>query len=867
MEDITPKTQPDQHKEEFVRRPSPETFVKSFSSSDENHPDRSSPKYDNTFNSTSAAPSLSIVGDYSRSPAQCYSSKETLAETSPISDVSPVSPVSTNLEKYFPSFSSTDISEEMLPCSCSPCPSPASYSGPQSVFSVDLNHVRTQEKQTTVNYSHDKAKSSDNSAKSSESSQQKDCEQFEKNCMKFAEVLYKCTLCTTLPSILTSKQSFLTHVSKQHLNEDASEYSCKQCVLNFCTEEDLKSHKTTYHSHMGKGPLSLSDLSDDSDSSDINSVPMYTKSSNVMWCGEKDTNKKKSCKPFNNENVLKPFGNSQESVSPRGNNTVASGSPKGQKPLELRRGIMHSGHPSRYVQTKHVTCNSIHSNDKTCPDTNNYSLKGMVEIEKMKNQMYQPQSHNFATMATVGTNLNSYTPEFGKYTKLVREGGNIVYFCQVCNWKCPVKSIFQTHCRGIQHQSKVISADDSSGNSSNSPGPASATDNESNKNLQKRDNERKTMNLNENSSTMMHQRNTEHPEADKITTSLGNKSPLRSLLASTHVPRSASSIVERNSHSKNHITYGSVDNTYQRCYDVANNAQTGVLGTVETQGRFAVASYEYSQGYFPFCVAPGGIHSPRFMSRTPISGNNTSLSSSRNRRKRPAPVALRNQFTDSDSDSESDQQKKDKKDTACIGTVGNTKNGVSVIHSPNKHNATTTSGSDIARNRHFINTKMHSSDAELVMHQTSSYHDRGDLLSRSATAHDVQPCDLSTKSNHIGDDHASTNPESLNTPVQIKQEHPEGESHAKFTCSHCGYSTVFVDAYSTHMAKEHGIDSVNLGHVWRPSGMGPPVKSDYLIGEHDDSVTDRSNVNSEGWKIVKIKGALPGNSERDEKCH
>jgi hypothetical protein len=62
----------------------------------------------------------------------------------------------------------------------------------------------------------------------------------------------------------------------------------------------------------------------------------------------------------------------------------------------------------------------------------------------------------------VGSNIITspgYTPEFGKYTKLVREGGNIVYFCQVCNWKSQIKSHFQIHCQGKAHVEKLNSAE------------------------------------------------------------------------------------------------------------------------------------------------------------------------------------------------------------------------------------------------------------------------------------------------------------------------------------------------------------------------------------------------------------------------
>lgn len=67
------------------------------------------------------------------------------------------------------------------------------------------------------------------------------------NLMKFAEVLYKCTLCTTLPSILTSRDSFISHVNDLHLTKKQSHKECQHCDLKFSTEEDLRAHCRLSH--------------------------------------------------------------------------------------------------------------------------------------------------------------------------------------------------------------------------------------------------------------------------------------------------------------------------------------------------------------------------------------------------------------------------------------------------------------------------------------------------------------------------------------------------------------------------------------------------------------------------------------------
>ena len=81
------------------------------------------------------------------------------------------------------------------------------------------------------------------------------------NLMRFAEVLYKCTLCTSIPSILTSKESFTKHITEQHLTHQQNFVDCPHCLLKFQTNEDLKEHKQLTHS-------TGSDITDNSDLQD-----------------------------------------------------------------------------------------------------------------------------------------------------------------------------------------------------------------------------------------------------------------------------------------------------------------------------------------------------------------------------------------------------------------------------------------------------------------------------------------------------------------------------------------------------------------------------------------------------------------------
>ena len=88
------------------------------------------------------------------------------------------------------------------------------------------------------------------------------------NLMRFAEVLYKCTLCTSIPSILTSKESFTKHITEQHLTHQQNFVDCPHCLLKFQTNEDLKEHKQLTHS-TGSDVSENSDLQDYEGEADV----------------------------------------------------------------------------------------------------------------------------------------------------------------------------------------------------------------------------------------------------------------------------------------------------------------------------------------------------------------------------------------------------------------------------------------------------------------------------------------------------------------------------------------------------------------------------------------------------------------------
>ncbi|XP_071097690.1 uncharacterized protein [Haliotis cracherodii] len=258
----------------------------------------------------------------------------------------------------------------------------------------------------------------------------------EENLMRFAEILYKCALCTSLPSILTSKGSFLAHVTSQHLTKQASFQDCSQCDLKFGTDEDLRSHIDCAHAKL---------------------------------CGERVEADKLSDTESVDEAATPSSGMEERLSTPKPPLYVAN---SGNKPRLESPNQSKKDFPCNKYQLVKQTAPVVKVND--LPKSENIS-----KIQKLTDQIVQAQTPGSqANLLQSWSSMSSFTPEFGRYTKLVREGGNIVYFCQVCNWKCQVKAAFQAHCNGPHHNNKVRIADQNNphrkrGGSSNVPASTS----------------------------------------------------------------------------------------------------------------------------------------------------------------------------------------------------------------------------------------------------------------------------------------------------------------------------------------------------------------------------------------------------------
>lgn len=248
-----------------------------------------------------------------------------------------------------------------------------------------------------------------------------DHSQNEDNVMQYAEILYKCTLCTSLPSILTSKNAFISHVIKEHLSRYEGCVSCIECHLYFGTDGDLHAHSK--HTHPEHQMSVLEKTSHENESLLVNNEDVALKRIQTVY-------------PLKHEhfNISKKRERTAHAGITKRNIVKTSTGMKCDSPLGVKQFLM--------TNAKIIL-------NHTLVSTNSH-LKDLLAAQKDSSNKKAKASHFWLTP--------SFTPEFGKYTKLVREGGNIVYFCQVCNWKSQVKAPFQVHCNGKLHRSKVDAA-------------------------------------------------------------------------------------------------------------------------------------------------------------------------------------------------------------------------------------------------------------------------------------------------------------------------------------------------------------------------------------------------------------------------
>ncbi|XP_013420312.1 uncharacterized protein LOC106180755 [Lingula anatina] len=238
------------------------------------------------------------------------------------------------------------------------------------------------------------------------------------HCLKFAEILYKCTLCTSLPSILTSKESFVCHVKQLHFVGSVAGPTCPSCNLTFNTRQDLDVHVSTSHPN--------SDL--------------------VLRTHDLDSDPRKSDPDPRSDVDLE-----QGHFSIRSAKTEKSGGRR-----KKREGIQ-----KRLSGFQEITDSEDESGDDQLlipspRDTENNAL--LCKISK-KSEGWKisvkssPSNHKGGGNDSKDADVP--TSEFGKYTQVIRSGIENTYICCLCDWKTTQNIAFQAHCSGVEHNTRL----------------------------------------------------------------------------------------------------------------------------------------------------------------------------------------------------------------------------------------------------------------------------------------------------------------------------------------------------------------------------------------------------------------------------
>ncbi|ESO92837.1 hypothetical protein LOTGIDRAFT_162313 [Lottia gigantea] len=240
----------------------------------------------------------------------------------------------------------------------------------------------------------------------------------------YAEICYKCKLCKVSPCYMASVESFIFHMKNQHSD------IYKDILLKPVTNGNCH-------------PVEMTKTIDGSSSDDASCTNIgRITSEHLLKYSKLWQNSPKS-------SATDPKSTEETKSTP----STSSSKPTTPVPTQIQKVT------EQFLKS----CDNLSLPGK---QTNSH-IGGSNHTDRSKSTSTSINTSKKSPSSPSTTAQNgwlcdlppSFTPEFGRYTKLVREGGNIVYFCQVCNWKCQVKAAFGVHCNGQQHHTKARLAD------------------------------------------------------------------------------------------------------------------------------------------------------------------------------------------------------------------------------------------------------------------------------------------------------------------------------------------------------------------------------------------------------------------------
>ena len=275
--------------------------------------------------------------------------------------------------------------------------------------------------------------------------------------LRFAEILYKCSLCSTLPCILTSQSAFLSHVREHHLAARPSAIQCQFCHLLFHTNTDLQVHLSESHPDALRENQETISVVPGEATNQADQGPLTGLENEHP--GRQPTNRDDD--KIEREQLLGRDWDDQGRFA--GRNVIDAQQRRVDGEAESKPNgsgfASHVKHDAKQGSSSSPALATLEYHSSQHLD----QLQMLADHAAMSSPLQQQAAADKARLSPLfgggpaeGINgFPSFTPEFGRFTKLIREGGKIVYFCQVCNVKCQVKAAFQVHCNGLRHHNKV----------------------------------------------------------------------------------------------------------------------------------------------------------------------------------------------------------------------------------------------------------------------------------------------------------------------------------------------------------------------------------------------------------------------------
>ena len=270
--------------------------------------------------------------------------------------------------------------------------------------------------------------------------------------MKFAQILYKCTLCTTLPSILTSRDTFLNHMKELHTSTAPGNVStCHVCKISFGTKEDLETHHILTHrdnnqsegsdilpqSSHGQRLHSHENGRDDFENTVLKDEQGIYHCPYCDWVSSLEVIMRAHLRRYHDNDEESLLSKSEEKKSP-----------SFSKNLNDSHISIIIAHNEEWFHCK--LCNIRARKD---------SLQAHCSSDQHQSRVFNGHGNFMVPDDDINSNneIQNLQEEFGEFTCTMNLDNMTFYYCQLCCFKTKLVLTFRNHCKSVDHKLKIQS--------------------------------------------------------------------------------------------------------------------------------------------------------------------------------------------------------------------------------------------------------------------------------------------------------------------------------------------------------------------------------------------------------------------------